>query len=98
MLTYNDRSVTNFTVSDASFVDIDECSGGTDNCDPNASCENTDGSFTCTCEAGYSGDGVNCESKYSLDILVRLDCLNIEESNTISFFDELVWCQHLLTL
>jgi len=40
--------------------DIDECTLGTDNCDANADCANTDGSFTCTCNVGYSGDGVTC--------------------------------------
>ncbi len=40
--------------------DIDECSDMSDNCNPNATCENTVGSFTCTCNAGFTGDGVNC--------------------------------------
>ena len=42
--------------------DIDECTAGTDNCDANATCANTTGSFTCTCNAGYSGDGVTCSN------------------------------------
>ncbi len=40
--------------------DIDECSEGTNDCSANAKCTNTPGSFTCACNAGYSGDGVNC--------------------------------------
>ena len=40
-------------------IDINECSAGGNNCDPNAECTNTLGSFTCTCNQGYSGDGVN---------------------------------------
>ena len=41
--------------------DIDECAGGTDNCnDANGTCANTEGSFTCECNAGYAGDGVTC--------------------------------------
>ena len=30
-------------------------------CDTNAQCNNTDGSFSCVCNPGYSGDGVSCE-------------------------------------
>ena len=29
-------------------------------CDENAMCENTDGSFTCTCINDYTGDGFTC--------------------------------------
>ncbi|XP_072017210.1 uncharacterized protein [Amphiura filiformis] len=39
---------------------VDECALSTDNCDANAACTNTDGSFTCACNVGYSGDGVTC--------------------------------------
>ena len=41
-------------------TDNDECSLGTDNCDANATCTNTAGSFTCACNSGYSGDGTSC--------------------------------------
>ena len=41
-------------------TDIDECQMGLDNCDANADCMDTDGSFTCLCHHGYSGDGTNC--------------------------------------
>ncbi|XP_072017349.1 retinoschisin-like [Amphiura filiformis] len=38
-----------------------KCTLGTDNCDANAACTNVSvGSFTCTCDAGYRGDGVTC--------------------------------------
>jgi len=47
----------------ATHIDIDECNAGTDNCAEGATCMDTDGSFTCTCNAGYTGDGVNCNSK-----------------------------------
>ena len=40
--------------------DINECDENTDNCDTNAACSNTSGSFTCACNAYYSGTGVSC--------------------------------------
>ncbi len=43
-----------------SCTDNDECVLNTDNCDPNATCSNTPGSFTCACNPGYSGSGVTC--------------------------------------
>jgi hypothetical protein len=45
------------------FLDIDECSVGSHNCHDNATCEDIDGSFTCTCKAGYSGDGTDCQGE-----------------------------------
>jgi hypothetical protein len=43
---------------------VDECQTGADNCDAeNGICQNTEGSFNCTCDMGYSGDGVNCTSE-----------------------------------
>ena len=41
-------------------VDIDECEMGSDNCHENAQCINTEGSFTCYCNLGYTGDGTEC--------------------------------------
>ena len=45
------------------FLDIDECMLGTHNCHNNATCFNTNGSFTCSCHIGYSGNGMNCDGK-----------------------------------
>jgi hypothetical protein len=41
-------------------ADVDECSMGADDCDPNAECTNTPGSFECTCPPGWEGDGTTC--------------------------------------
>ncbi|KAI8495113.1 hypothetical protein Bbelb_270990 [Branchiostoma belcheri] len=40
--------------------DIDECVNHGDNCHTHATCTNTLGSFTCSCNLGYTGNGVTC--------------------------------------
>ena len=42
-------------------LDINECGDNTDNC--TQVCTNTDGSFTCSCNSGYTlvADGHSCE-------------------------------------
>ena len=42
--------------------DVDECVL-LEPCDMNAECEDTVGSFNCTCNDGFTGDGFNCTSK-----------------------------------
>ena len=42
-------------------LDIDECSAETSPCDSNANCTNSDGSYSCTCKQGFTGDGRACE-------------------------------------
>ncbi|AUX34867.1 MULTISPECIES: EGF domain-containing protein [Sorangium] len=48
------------TCQSGTCTDVNECALGTDNCDANATCINTTGSFTCACNEGYAGDGVTC--------------------------------------
>ena len=50
------------------FADNDECTLGTHNCHGNATCTNTDGSFTCACNVGYTGNGVTCAGMKKTDI------------------------------
>uniref|UniRef100_A0A0G4I9M8 EGF-like domain-containing protein n=1 Tax=Chromera velia CCMP2878 TaxID=1169474 RepID=A0A0G4I9M8_9ALVE len=40
--------------------DIDECTTSVDDCNADAACSNSAGSFTCTCSTGFSGNGVAC--------------------------------------
>ena len=53
-------------------LDVDECSGGSNPCDPNAICTNTDGSFTCACTDGFTGHGDSCTGEKTL---VYIQCL-----------------------
>lgn len=47
------------------FVDIDECDPAQEPrfCNTQAACLNSDGSYTCTCREGFTGDGEDCDSK-----------------------------------
>ena len=47
------------------FIDINECVSSVSQCHSNATCSNTGGSFQCTCNNGFSGDGVICDCKFS---------------------------------
>ena len=52
------------------FPDIDECMESP--CHVNANCTNTKGSFNCECNIGYTGDGMNCSSMFTLLFLPLL--------------------------
>lgn len=41
--------------------DVDECSADSKPCDDNADCSNTEGSYSCRCKLGFTGDGKTCQ-------------------------------------
>ena len=43
-------------------VGVNECAGGTAQCGANATCTDTIDSYTCACNAGYSGNGDVCST------------------------------------
>ena len=51
------------TVVIFAFADVDECTRGADSCHENATCNNTEGNYTCSCNTGHTGDGFVCTSK-----------------------------------
>ena len=60
-------------------LDIDECELGFDDCNENATCTDTVGSFDCFCNSGLEGDGVNCSSnsmilQFCHNIFILLFC------------------------
>ena len=58
--------------------DINECLEGKDNCSQNAYCNNLIGSFECTCEREYYGDGYNCTNLVSCTVKCSpyAECIN----------------------
>ena len=42
-------------------TDVDECSTDPRPCDENADCTNSDGSYSCTCKQGFTGNGSLCQ-------------------------------------
>ena len=54
--------------------DIDECDIGND-CNVNAMCSNTDGSYDCKCIDGFLGDGYECHDEVKGYKLVRISIM-----------------------
>ena len=48
------------------YLDIDECITGNHDCDVNANCINTVGSYNCSCKKGCTGDGRSCSGTLTL--------------------------------
>ena len=61
------RYIVQYSYVVAHIADIDECVGGTTECDSEATCINTIGGYNCSCNSGYEGDGFegNCSSEFS---------------------------------
>ena len=60
------------------YTDNNECTLATHNCHSNATCTNTEGSFTCACNSGFTGIGTTCSGE-----LLCLKCF---------FFLSLLFC------
>ena len=51
--------------------DVNECELGTHNCDRDASCINSNGTFNCLCNFGFLGNGVTCTVYYFNIIILK---------------------------
>jgi hypothetical protein len=69
--------------------DLNECLVNNGGCSVNASCTNLPGSRTCTCNAGYTGDGLTCQAAPGR-IIVNEILANEPGTNTAGEFVELV--------
>lgn len=79
------------------FSDIDECSSpGASTCDPNAICNNTEGSYLCQCLDGYEGDGRNCKGRIPLLVFLFSGFNFINFSLFPSLTLPISLCSHLL--
>ena len=68
------------------FIDIDECNASPSFCPVNADCENTLGSYRCSCRPGFLGNATNCYRK-DIWILRKTNSLVIfNASNSFHFF------------
>lgn len=70
--------------------DVDECSLGSVDCDEHARCQNTEGSYTCTCVHPYSGDGKNCTGN-RMQLKMRCGPSHLPVSNPQLFCVHLFW-------
>uniref|UniRef100_A0A7E4VRT2 Nidogen n=1 Tax=Panagrellus redivivus TaxID=6233 RepID=A0A7E4VRT2_PANRE len=69
------------------YDDIDECDSGISGCHEEATCTNTIGSYQCTCNANFFGDGFNCllrdkcHKKYGVPCSMHAECMVHEFDN-----------------
>ncbi|XP_022621052.1 signal peptide, CUB and EGF-like domain-containing protein 2 isoform X1 [Seriola dumerili] len=59
----------------------DPCAEGSDGCHIDAICQTTQGSYKCTCKAGFKGDGKHCEDTDECDLEYNGGC--VHECNNI---------------
>ena len=71
------------------FPEINECVPVSP-CHANATCNNTEGSYTCTCNTGYSGDGVTCDGKlyylYNYNFIYQIENHHVSLDQIFSQF------------
>ena len=60
-LSFHSGSVLLYAYTILIYSDINECDlDSLNDCDENANCTDTIGSYNCSCNSGYEGDGFNC--------------------------------------
>ena len=64
------------------FSDVDECNSTIPVCDVNAECVNTIGSHSCSCKAGFTGNGKNASVSWWNDFHCCLKQFILKQSKT----------------
>jgi len=61
--------------------DVDECTRDQP-CHDKADCQDTEGSYKCTCKEGYHGDGKHCEGRFdnSHTLIYKLSSRNFAKA------------------
>jgi hypothetical protein len=78
-------NVQNIVIAVIYFSDIDECH--TKPCSHLASCQNVLGSFTCSCNPGYFGNGFTCtDGSYKLLYLITGSEIMIKSDFKMTYF------------
>ena len=62
-------------------LDVDECVIRMNVCGINAFCNNTNSSYECRCNIGYSGDGLTCVGMLCISIVGML-CIRVYKSRS----------------
>ena len=75
-------------------TDIDECSP-TSPCDVNAMCNNADGTFTCNCNMGYTGNGFTC---IGLLLIILVYCKCIHEKESVAYIADITFFLYIFSM
>ena len=68
-MAYNNILRDGMNITSSVHTDVNECAKDEHNCHVDGYCTNTDGSFVCTCQNAYTGDGVMCSGELRSSLL-----------------------------
>ena len=71
-------------------LDLDESANGTHDCDVNAECNNTLGSYKCTCKDGCRGNGTKCKGNCYFIILSYISLLIMEIAPDLNLYKSIM--------